>query len=103
MSQIGSAVLQICSHLGIGHAQVAAGHAWGKNEFFFGNVPNGSIRKVNWLKSKFEHLLQNLSTTGGFKVPVLEVVIFTLLIFSFGCLGLLFYLNFFLLLIEVVL
>ena len=44
---------------------MAAGHARGKNEFFFGNVPNGSIRKVNWLKSKFEHLLQNLPTTGG--------------------------------------
>ena len=63
------AVLQISSHLGIGHAQVAAGHARGKNEFFFGNVPNGSIRKVNWLKSKFEHLLQNLPTTGA----VLEI------------------------------
>ena len=44
---------------------MAAGHARGKNEFFFGNVPNGSIRKVNWLKSKFEHLLQNLPITGG--------------------------------------
>ena len=32
---------------------------------FFRNSPNGSIRKVNWLKSKFEHLLQNLPTTGG--------------------------------------
>ena len=65
MSKIGQAVLQISSHLGIGHAQVAAGHARGRNEIFFGNVPNGSIRKVNWLKSKFEHLLQNLPTTGG--------------------------------------
>ena len=36
-----------------------------KMKIFFGNVPNGSIRKVNWLKSKFEHLLQNLPTTGG--------------------------------------
>ena len=35
MSQIGSAVLQISSHLGIGHAQVAAGHARGENDFFF--------------------------------------------------------------------
>ena len=26
--------------------------------------PNGSIRKVNWLESKSEHFLQNLSTTG---------------------------------------
>ena len=65
MSKIRVAVLQISSHLGIGHAQVAAGHARGKNDFFFGNVPNGSIRKVNWLKSKFEHLLQNLPITGG--------------------------------------
>ena len=65
MTKIGAAVLQILSHLGIGHAQVAAGHAQGKNDFFFRNSPNGSIRKVNWLKSKFEHLLQNLPTTGG--------------------------------------
>ena len=36
-----------------------------KMNFFFRNSPNGSIRKVNWLKSKFEHLLQNLPTTGG--------------------------------------
>ena len=35
MSKIGAAVLQISRHLGIGHAQVAAGHAQGKNEFFF--------------------------------------------------------------------
>ena len=35
MSKIGAAVLQILRHLGIGHAQVAAGHAQGKNEFFF--------------------------------------------------------------------
>ena len=34
-------------------------------EIFFSNSPNGSIRQVNWLKSKFEHLLQNLPTTGG--------------------------------------
>ena len=58
-------VLQISSHLGIGHAQVASGHARGRNENFFGNVSNGSICKVNWLKSKFEQLLQNLPTTGG--------------------------------------
>ena len=32
---------------------------------FFGNSANGSSCKVNWLKSKFEHLLQNLPTTGG--------------------------------------
>ena len=32
MTKIGAAVLQILSHLGIGHAQVAAGHASGKNE-----------------------------------------------------------------------
>ena len=36
-----------------------------KMNFFFRNFPNGSIRKVNWLKSKFEHLFQNLPTTGG--------------------------------------
>ena len=72
MSKIGAAVLQISRHLGIGHAQVAAGHAQGKNEFFFRNSPNGSIRKVNWLKSKFEHLLRNLSTTGGSQVQSLE-------------------------------
>ena len=35
MSKISLAVLQISSHIGIGHAQVAAGHAQGKNEFFF--------------------------------------------------------------------
>jgi len=63
MSKIFSAVLQISSHLGIGHAQVAAGHARGKNDFFR-NSPNGPIRKVNWTKLKFEHLLQNLPTTG---------------------------------------
>ena len=34
MSKIGAAVLQISRHLGIGHAQVAGGHAQGKNEFF---------------------------------------------------------------------
>ena len=34
MSKIRVAVLQISSHLGIGHAQVAAGHARGKNDFF---------------------------------------------------------------------
>ena len=65
MSKIRVAVLQISSRLGIGHAQVAAGHARGKNENFFGNVPNGSIRKVNWLKLKSEHFLRNLPTTGG--------------------------------------
>ena len=65
MSKIGAAVLQILRHLGIGHAQVAAGHARGKNGIFFRNFPNGSIRKVNWLKTKFEHLFQNLPTTGG--------------------------------------
>ena len=27
--------------------------------------PNGSIRKVNWLKLKSEHFLRNLPTTGG--------------------------------------
>ena len=32
MSKIGAAVLQISRHLGIGHAQVAVGHAQGKNE-----------------------------------------------------------------------
>ena len=26
----------------------------GQNDFFFRNSPNGSIRKVNWLKTKFE-------------------------------------------------
>ena len=36
-----------------------------KMNFFFRNSPNGSIRKVNWLKSKFEHLFQNLPTTCG--------------------------------------
>ena len=36
-----------------------------KMKFFFRNSPNGSIRKVNWLKTKFEHLFQNLPTTGG--------------------------------------
>ena len=65
MSKIGAAVLQILRHLGIGPAQVAAGHAQGKNVFFFRNSPNGSIRKVNWLKSKFEHLLQNLAYYRG--------------------------------------
>ena len=36
-----------------------------KIKIFFSNSPNGSICKVNWLKSKFEHLFQNLPNTGG--------------------------------------
>ena len=36
---------------------------------FFWNSPNDSIRKVNLLKSKFEHLLQHLPTTQGVNRP----------------------------------
>ena len=36
-----------------------------KMNLFFRNSPNGSIHKVKWLKTESEHLLQNLSTTGG--------------------------------------
>ena len=65
MSKIGAAVLQISSHLGIGHAQVAAGHARGENEFFFSKFSKWLNSQSYWLKSKFEHLLQNMPTTGG--------------------------------------
>ena len=41
------------------------GQALGKNDFFFRKSPNGSIHKVKWLKTEYEHLLQNLPTTGG--------------------------------------
>ena len=43
-----------------------------KMNFFFRNSPNGSIRKVKWLKTKSEHLLQNMPTTGGHK-PSLRI------------------------------
>ena len=36
-----------------------------KNQFFPWNSPNGSIHKVNQLKSKFEHLYQHMPTRGG--------------------------------------
>ena len=38
-------------------------------KIFFWNSPNDSIRKVNLLKSKFEHLLQHLPTTQGVNRP----------------------------------
>ena len=38
------------------------GHAWAKNENFFSKFPNDSIRKVNHLKSIFEHFLKILLT-----------------------------------------
>ena len=41
-----------------------------KIKIFFSNSPNGSICKVNWLKSKFEHLFQNLPLVQGVRGPV---------------------------------
>ena len=38
------------------------GHARAKNEIFFSKSPNDSIRKVNHLKSIFEHFLKILLT-----------------------------------------
>ena len=43
-----------------------------KMKKIFRNSPNGSIRKVKWLKTKSEHLLQNMPTTGGHK-PSLRI------------------------------
>ena len=64
MKKIVRAVLEISSLLGIGHAR-AGRHAWPKSTFFVWKFLNGSIREVNRLKSKFEHLLKNFPTTGS--------------------------------------
>ena len=55
--KIFSADLEICGRLQINFFV-------SKFKIFFWKSTNGSIRKVNWLESKSEHFLQNLSTTG---------------------------------------
>ena len=56
--KIARADLEICDRLQINFFV-------SKFKKFFSKSPNGSIRKVNWLKLKSDHFLRNLPTTGG--------------------------------------